>query len=77
MCLYQDDPLSSIRLATPLHSFATTPVYPLLTYTLTSLSSPTLPSFLTFDPYTLLLKRTPGFALSPAGTYPLQLHAKD
>jgi hypothetical protein len=58
-------------------TFATTPVSPLLIYTLTSLSSVNLPPFLTFDPKTLLIKRTPGLTLSPSGTYRLQLHAKD
>jgi hypothetical protein len=74
LCLYQDDPLASLLLASPLPSFATSP---LLTYTLSPLSSPTLPPFLTFDPHTLLLKCTPGQALAPAGTYPIQLHARD
>jgi hypothetical protein len=74
LCLYQDDPLASLLLVSPLPSFATTPP---LTYMLSPLSSPTLPPFLTFDPHTLLLKRTPGQALAPAGTYPIQVHARD
>ena len=74
LCLYQDDPQASLLLSSPLPSFATSPP---LTYTLSPLSSPTLPPFLTFDPHSLLLKRTPGQALAPAGTYPIQMHARD